>query len=380
VIAFNGGGGVVISGGPGSASILGNSIFANGGLGIDLSITTFPMDGVTLNDSSGHTGPNNFQNFPVLTSAAAGSNTTITGTLNSTPNTTFRVEFFAGDAADPTGFGEGQTFLGFTNVTTDANGDASFSVTLPAVAGAGPVTATATDPAGNTSEFSRFVIAASSGDVIIDANTPQSFLDSLTVIHGNLIMVNVAGRTDLLLPNLTRVDGDVIVTGNPDLTVLDAPQLASVGGNVDVSNNPALTTLNLGSLGSVGGDLSINNDTAATGINVGNLTTVTGNLSISGDTAATGIDVGNLTTVGGNLSIIGDTAASGVDVGNLSTVGGDLSITGDMAATGVDAGNLTTVTGNLSISGDTSATGVDVSSLTTVGGDLNVTGNTSMTA
>ena len=113
---------------------------------------------MTANDpGDGDTGPNNLQNYPVLTSAVtAGGSTTGTGTLNSTPNTTFRVEFFASDGADPSGFGEGQFFLGFTNVTTDGTGNGGFAVTLPIGAHPGQVVAaTATDPAGNTSEFSH---------------------------------------------------------------------------------------------------------------------------------------------------------------------------------------------------------------------------------
>src|SRR5207245_3395813 len=130
-------------------------------------------------------GVNNLQNYPDLTSASTGvANTIIAGTLNSTANTTFRIEFFANDTADPSNHGEGQTFLGFTNVTTDAGGRASFNVNL-ANAGGPVIAATATDPAGNTSEFSQDFTAASQ-DVIIDANTPQSSLDSLTVIHGSL--------------------------------------------------------------------------------------------------------------------------------------------------------------------------------------------------
>jgi parallel beta-helix repeat protein len=131
--------------------VQGNSIFSNGGLGIDLG-----GDGVTPNDAGdGDTGANNLQNFPVLTSATSGS-TNIEGTLNSTPNTEFRLEFFASSACDPSGYGESKTFLGFTNVTTGGSGDISFTVTFPATVPVGYViTATATDPDGNTSEFSQ---------------------------------------------------------------------------------------------------------------------------------------------------------------------------------------------------------------------------------
>jgi hypothetical protein len=159
VIAFNGGVGVFVTTNTTTGyAISGNSIFANGGLGIDLSGGNIP-DGVTPNDAGdSDSGPDNLQNFPVLTSGTVGSGTTVSGTLNSTPNTTFRVEFFANDAADPSGSGEGQTFLGFTSVTTDGNGDVSFTATLPVAAGAGQVvTATATDSGDNTSEFSASV-------------------------------------------------------------------------------------------------------------------------------------------------------------------------------------------------------------------------------
>ena len=99
-IADNTGVGVVVTGNTSTGnSIRGNSIHDNGGLGIDL-----VDNGVTLNDSSGHVGPNNFQNFPVLTSALTTSNqTTITGTFSSgsingtplLPNATVFFDFYA---------------------------------------------------------------------------------------------------------------------------------------------------------------------------------------------------------------------------------------------------------------------------------------------
>ena len=135
--------------------ILGNSIFANTHLGIDL----HAGDGVTPNHPCNtDPGPNHYQNYPVLKSVAnTAGNVNITGTLNSIANTTFRLEFFSNDAVDPSGFGEGQIFLGFRNVTTDADCNADFDVSFPAGPGAAHVTATATDPMGNTSEFSAAI-------------------------------------------------------------------------------------------------------------------------------------------------------------------------------------------------------------------------------
>lgn len=127
-----------------------NSISGNGGLGIDLAPT-----GVTANDAGdGDSGPNKLQNFPVLTTAATGS-TTIQGTLSGAPSTTHRVEFFAGASCDLSGSGEGDRFLGSITVLTDSTGSFTFNTTLSATSAVGEaVTSTATDPLGNTSEFS----------------------------------------------------------------------------------------------------------------------------------------------------------------------------------------------------------------------------------
>jgi parallel beta-helix repeat protein len=168
-IAFNTGDGVALDATAGNGNaISSNSIFSNGQLGIDLG-----DNGVTANDAGdGDTGPNNQQNFPVLTSAVLGS-TIIQGTLNSVPNTTFTLEFFASPAADPTGFGEGQRFLGRTNVTTNGSGAATINVTLATSVAAGErVTATATNLTTNdTSEFSAAILANTSGPVVdLDAN------------------------------------------------------------------------------------------------------------------------------------------------------------------------------------------------------------------
>ena len=138
-----------------------NAIYANGGLGINLLPAPFGFfDGVTPNDAGdADTGSNTLQNFPVLTSATAGRGaTTVTGTLNSTPGRSFEIELFGNQGIDPSGYGEGQVYLGVVTVTTDAAGNATFNAVLPRALLSGSfVTATATDTASNTSEFSAAV-------------------------------------------------------------------------------------------------------------------------------------------------------------------------------------------------------------------------------
>ncbi|HEV3408995.1 MAG TPA: hypothetical protein VG095_01775, partial [Chthoniobacterales bacterium] len=127
-----------------------SAIHSNGQLGIDLG-----NDGVTPNDPGDiDASPNRFQNFPVLTSAAANTKL-ISGALNTESNRTYRIEFFANAGCDPLGHGEGTSFLGATSVTTTGSGNASVHFVSPAALAAGAfITATATDADGNTSEFS----------------------------------------------------------------------------------------------------------------------------------------------------------------------------------------------------------------------------------
>jgi uncharacterized protein (TIGR02145 family) len=133
--------------------ITSNSIYSNGGLGIDLG-----GNGVTSNDTGDpDTGPNNLQNFPVLASVITSTGSvTISGSLNSGTSKAYNLQFFASKLADGSGYGEGQNYLGSNTVTTDASGNATFNATFSIKSSSGTViTATATDPLGNTSEFSK---------------------------------------------------------------------------------------------------------------------------------------------------------------------------------------------------------------------------------
>jgi titin len=183
VIANNRTGVEVVVGSPvggtgATATILGNSITGNQILGIDLD-----ADGVTPNDvGDNDSGPNRLQNYPVIASTSRlGTRVDLSGGLNSTPNTTFRIEFFSNATCSPAGNGEGRSFLGFQRVTTDGDGNATFvphSMVVPA--GEALFTATATDPAGNTSEFSPCVAAqvapAAGGPTRIPALSPAAIV------------------------------------------------------------------------------------------------------------------------------------------------------------------------------------------------------------
>jgi hypothetical protein len=158
LIAFNDRTGVIVGGifeSPGSGnSILGNSIFANGFQGIDFYIEQ--QGGPDPNDAcDADEGPNGLQNHPTFTSIErAAGQVTVTGFLDSTADDQFRIELFANDECDGSGFGEGEELVASTMVTTDASCRAGFSVTFPSPSGAF-LSATATGPDGSTSEFSQ---------------------------------------------------------------------------------------------------------------------------------------------------------------------------------------------------------------------------------
>ncbi|HTE58999.1 MAG TPA: hypothetical protein VK631_01530 [Solirubrobacteraceae bacterium] len=125
-----------------------NSIADNGGLGIDLVGGRTDPSGVTRNSKGG-------PNFPQLRGATdQGGATAVEGHVDAADPASITVELFASDAADPSGFGEGQTFVGTT--TPDARG--RFTATLPGGLAGKWLTATARYASGTTSEFSEAVL------------------------------------------------------------------------------------------------------------------------------------------------------------------------------------------------------------------------------
>ncbi|EAW35793.1 DUF4347 domain-containing protein [Lyngbya sp. PCC 8106] len=156
IIGFNNQDGVRIDSGEGNA-ILSNSIFDNGlslaDIGIDLN-----NDGISENDfGDGDTGANTFQNYPdLLTATLEAESITINGIVDSTPGSTFTVQFFANETLGESDR-QGRTFLGETQATSNIPFTVSFNTEL--AENQRSITATATDANNNTSEFSAPITA-----------------------------------------------------------------------------------------------------------------------------------------------------------------------------------------------------------------------------
>ena len=163
VIAHNSSGGIVAYNGLRNRFV-GNSIHSNNGLGIDLLVSS--RSGVTPNDASdADQGANNLQNYPRIQDASLFMGFIyVTAVMTSTPNSTFEVDVFDNAACDSSGNGEGRYYLGTTEVTTGDEGVGSVTARFPApVLPTHVITTTARDSAGNTSEFSRCLVATNGG-------------------------------------------------------------------------------------------------------------------------------------------------------------------------------------------------------------------------
>ncbi|HEV7405236.1 MAG TPA: choice-of-anchor Q domain-containing protein, partial [Chthoniobacteraceae bacterium] len=228
-------------------AIRGNRIYANDHIGILL--FNGAENSVTPNDDGdADTGANNLQNFPVITSASvAGGNLTITGTLNSTADTAFALDFFVNDVLDPTGYGGGQTYLGSGAVTTVGN-DGTFTVTLPGVTVPEEtyLTATATDPTGNTSEFSlgqlftsgtiqtgpNFVVNTTADSNKVPTTTECSLREAITAANAfnGATTITFDANVFATAQTITLTKGELQITNATTITGPDA------GVTVDGSN------------------------------------------------------------------------------------------------------------------------------------------------
>jgi uncharacterized repeat protein (TIGR01451 family) len=319
VIRFNGAAGVAVTRETQSNSIRGNSISSNKALGIDLG-----ADGMTPNDpADADGGPNALQNSPQLTgfTSDCGSTpivctTNVVGMLSSTPTSSFpsmySVDFYASALCDPSGFGEGGSFLGNVEVTTGADGLASFSFALPA--GLLPdavLTATATElePSdgpplpGSTSEFSNCL--ARSADLAVtkkvdpsQATVGETLTYTITIHNGGPEVAEGVTLSDPLPPGIQATSatssrgfctGTTTITCDIGVLPVDDSAEITIAGTIsaagtlintatasagtpdpDLTNNSASVTIPITSA-----DLSIAKAHAPDPVNVGDVLTYT---------------------------------------------------------------------------------------------------------
>lgn len=188
VIRFNGGAGITISSGGSGQTILGNSIDANGSLGIDIAPSPGPAS-VTPNDANdSDSGPNDRQNFPVLESVSlSNGQLTVEGTLEvPVTESVYMIRVYASESCDPSGHGEGATFVG-REAVLQSGADETFSFTIDAdLGGTEQITATATQVIlGNTSEFSACASLGGSQALCGDASGDETInaSDALTALR-----------------------------------------------------------------------------------------------------------------------------------------------------------------------------------------------------
>ena len=310
--------------------------------------------GITPNDpNDADTGANNLQNFPVLTMVnSGGGNTTIQGTLNSRPNTAFIIDFYSNAACDPSGNGEGARFFDTTNVTTDANGNALINFTsAAALTSERVITATATDPSGNTSEFSPCDATNATGSVHFSSASYYVLEDV-----GNAVVrvLRVGGSKGTLSINYNTADGtatagsDYTATSGtlvfadgetsktisipiandgitePDETVqlsLTASDLETLGSQplstIVIQGNNTPLVLTAGDVDVPEGNSGTTNAVVTVNVSAQTSRTVTVNYATAGGSATSGVDFipvsGMLTFAPGettqtiNVPIIGDT-------------------------------------------------------------------------
>lgn len=238
VIAFNVNSGIDSQINLDSNRITQNSIHSNTALGITLvhSGTPFANDAGDADTVPG----NNGQNYPVITSVATAAGTaTISGTINSNVSTALHLEFFANDACDASSYGEGQTFIGATDVTTDGSGNASFGPLVFAVPiGQGVITSTATSASGDTSEFSQCLLAAgASSTTLLSSLNPSTVGQSVTftaTVAGTSPTGTVQFKDGIAnLGSPVTLSGGVATFSTSALTQGTHPVTAVYGGDVD---------------------------------------------------------------------------------------------------------------------------------------------------
>jgi uncharacterized repeat protein (TIGR01451 family) len=361
--------GVEIEGATGDA-ILSNSIYGNGGLGIFLNQANDGVTPPTLN----------------LSESGAGQ-TEITGTYAGDPNVTYDLQFFSSQTPNASGAGDGQNYLGDLQVTTDNQGNASFTEILSAPVPVGYyVSATATQGVltiNNTSQFSTNVqnVQAPVTDLSVLISVPstpplydQTYVYTLTITNNGPNDDTGVVLTDTLPTNATY---DSASSGTEAGGVLtdDIGDLASGATEiVTITVTPnSITSTTLTNTATVTGDgldpdLTNNSDTTTGTIEADS------DLAVLITPAFTGTEVplGSPVTYAITVSNYGPNAASGV-VTTISLPAGfdSVIVSPDLGTYTIDANNNITI--------NTGLLGVSQSSTITVTATPEATGSATVT-
>ena len=114
--------------------------------------------------------------------------------MSSTPSTTYRIEFFSNPQPASSSYAQGQTFLGDATMTTDGNGNATFTATLSTTVPTSQTSFTATATVvtnsgttyGDTSEFSTELLTpliVPTVTTVTSSVNPSAFGQTVT-FHG----------------------------------------------------------------------------------------------------------------------------------------------------------------------------------------------------
>jgi CSLREA domain-containing protein len=353
--------GVIISSGTGNL-VSRNSIFNNGTMATHLGIDLVPANGVNANDlGDADTGPNNLQNFPVLTSATTdGTTTTVTGTLDSAAGT-YTIEFFSNATCDASGNGEGELFLGSTGVTIPAGAFSFGTPTAPSAGLGRRITATASRTVAplDTSEFSACatVVDGPQPGPILTVNTNADADDGVcgalhctlreainranTLAGANTINFNIAGAG----PHVINVTGSDLPNITQPVTIDGLSEPDVLGGTCPLPTGALAVQIDGGDVRSNGLRLEVGSDgSTIRGLSITNFGGVgilvrASNNSVTCNylgVATDGVVVG---TNGNGLGVFSDT-------GTNNTIGGPSSTDGNVIAANNNTGLLFLASGN----------------------------------
>lgn len=335
IISNNSGPGVILYTTPGQTAPLEtqitlNDISANGGKGIAI----YNNDSEGTDPLDADTGANDLQNHPILSGAFP---SFITGTFHSRASKFYTLHFYSSPTCDASGRGEGKNYLGSQDISTDINGNASFTTSFGAPAGT-VVTVTATTspragvPTGTTSEFSNCVTTLS-------ANPGNFGLSSATYTaneNANAITVTV-NRTGGTLGGVkvNYATADVTATAGQDYADTHGTLTFAAGEMSKQFTIPILEdiydeqneTVNIAlSNPSVGAGLSspssavltINDNDATPTLSIGDVSQAEGNQNTTNFNFVVTLAGASAQNVTVNYQTAGNTATSGVDYASAS--------------------------------------------------------------